>query len=78
MFFGVVEPMPGFPCDDESVDLVSFDPDDLVNSPVPPFGQALSPEFHGSSRNPQKYQPLILQNVNSQIEQLLIFEGSVR
>lgn len=52
MLLGMVEPVSCFSCDDEPMDLIGFDPDDLIDLLVPPLVHAISGEFHGSTCDP--------------------------
>lgn len=52
VLFSVIEPMSCFACNYESVDLICFDPDQFIDSPVAPFDEALSSKFHSSASDP--------------------------
>jgi hypothetical protein len=77
VLLGVVEPVAGLAGDDQPVDLVGLDPDQLVDPPVPPLGEALPRELHRPPGHPEEDEPLVLQDVHAQVEQLLVLECAV-
>lgn len=77
MLLGVVEPVPSFPGDDKPTQLVSLDPDNLIHPPVPPFVETLSTQLHGPTGDPQEYYPIVLQQIDPEVEHFLVFHGAV-
>ena len=47
----------------ESLQLVGFDPDNIVNPIVAPYGKEFSAQLYSSTRHPKKDKPIVLAQV---------------
>lgn len=64
VLFGMVEPVTSLTGDNESLDLVCFDPHELIDFLITPLIHALSSEFHRPAGHPQEYNAVILQQIH--------------
>ena len=77
VFLGVVEPVAGSACPDDALELVGFDPDYFLDAFVAPELEALAAELHCSACHPEEDQTRFLEEIDSEVLHLFVFEGAV-
>lgn len=78
VFFAVIEPVTSPSGADDALQLIRFDPQDLVTPSVAPQVQTLASQFHGSSRDPQEDESLVLEAGDVQVPHLVVRHGAIR
>lgn len=78
VLFRVVQPVSRPAGPDKPLKLVGLDPNKLSHSIITPNLQAFSSKLHGSSGDPKKNKPVVLQFGNRHLSHLVVRHGSVR
>lgn len=78
VFFGMVQPMSGTPCSDDTLELVGFHPDYFVDASVAPVAHAFSADFHCSPGHPEEEETFVLEFWNRHRAHFVVGHCTVR